>query len=161
MRRSTKLALAAGSVLAAIGLFLFLVFDIYIAATNAMEPTIAENERLVAQARLFGTTDRGDVVIVQIPGEPLPRVSRVVAVGGDTIAGRDGGVWRNGTPIPEPYVAPGVITSPFAEVVVPADHVFLLSDNRPLGKDSRFYGPVPVDYIQGIVVLRLWPVGGV
>ena len=34
---------------------------------------------------------------------------------------------------------------------------FLLGDNRAHSDDSRSYGPVPADAVEGIVKLRLWP----
>mmetsp|Transcript_19675 Transcript_19675/g.29567 ORF Transcript_19675/g.29567 Transcript_19675/m.29567 type:complete len:332 (-) Transcript_19675:440-1435(-) len=43
------------------------------------------------------------------------------------------------------------------QIVVPSDHVWLEGDFPPLSVDSRQYGPIPVDWIRGRIILRLWP----
>jgi signal peptidase I len=47
---------------------------------------------------------------------------------------------------------PGSETSSFPEVLVPADHYYLLGDNRDPSRDSRIWGPVPRQNIRGKVV---------
>lgn len=37
----------------------------------------------------------------------------------------------------------------FDEIEVPADHVFLISDNSPHALDSKDVGPIPIDLIRG------------
>jgi signal peptidase I len=44
---------------------------------------------------------------------------------------------------------PGSATSSFPEVLVPADHYFLMGDNRDASRDSRAWGPVPRQRLQG------------
>jgi signal peptidase I len=79
---------------------------------------------------------------------------RVVGLGGDRLAMRRGRVIRNreeerrmrlGTCVTEACEFP-------REIVVPDGHVFLLGDNRGKSFDSRFWGPVPVEWIEG----RYW-----
>ncbi|CAB9530466.1 membrane protease subunit 1 [Seminavis robusta] len=41
--------------------------------------------------------------------------------------------------------------------VVPKGHVWLEGDNPLLSVDSRHYGPVPLSYLEGKLVWRLWP----
>ena len=44
-------------------------------------------------------------------------------------------------------------------VVVPKNHVWLEGDCPLLSIDSRHVGPVPIEWIRGKVVARLWPLG--
>ena len=79
-------------------------------------------------------------------------IKRVVAVGGDTIAVRDGHAIRNGRRAAEPFAAPcgGGDGCDFPRAItVPDGSVFLLGDNRGGSLDSRFWGPVPVSWVIG------------
>lgn len=60
------------------------------------------------------------------------------ADGGEALTGKDG-------------------DSIYRSLVVPEGHVWLEGDNPLLSVDSRHYGPVPVAYLEGHLVWRLWP----
>ena len=45
----------------------------------------------------------------------------------------------------------------YRTLVVPEGHVWLEGDNPLLSVDSRHYGPIPVAYLEGRLVWRLWP----
>lgn len=84
-------------------------------------------------------------------------IKRVIAVGGDTIEGRDGVVFVNGEQIDEPYLDPGIETSSFGPVDVPVETIFVMGDNRNNSDDSRNFGPVPADTVVGRAFLLIWP----
>jgi signal peptidase I len=47
----------------------------------------------------------------------------------------------------------------FGPITVPPGQVFLMGDNRDRSRDSRYYGPLPVEKIKGRVFGILWSAG--
>jgi signal peptidase I len=43
------------------------------------------------------------------------------------------------------------------EITIPADHYFMMGDNRGESDDSRFWGPIPRDWIIGKAFATYWP----
>lgn len=84
-------------------------------------------------------------------------IKRVIAVGGDTVEGRDGLVFVNGEPAHEPYLPDGTQTSSFGPVEVPQGTIFVMGDNRGNSDDSRNFGPIPADTVVGQGFLLIWP----
>ncbi len=83
-------------------------------------------------------------------------VKRVIGLPGDSLEYKEGVVYRNGLKLSEDYVMENM-SSPFTPVEVPAGHVFVMGDNRNSSSDSRNIGPVPLENIQGRVILRFLP----
>jgi signal peptidase I len=87
-------------------------------------------------------------------------IKRVVAGPGDTVAIRDGHVMLNGKEQKEPFIqacggAQGCnLPTP---ITIPAKHYFMMGDNRGSSDDSRFWGPVPRDWIIGNAFATYWP----
>jgi signal peptidase I len=97
--------------------------------------------------------------------ERSPRrwIKRIVAGPGDQFQMCDGQVIRNGEAQEEPYVLPRERGLPFglpadpscnfpAPITIPPQHYFVLGDNRRQSNDSRFWGPVPSEWIIGKIV---------
>jgi signal peptidase I len=102
----------------------------------------------------------------QVCDQPTPDrsdtnfVKRVVAGPGDRISIQDGHVILNGRRQDEDFARPcgGGSDCDFPrEVTVPADHYFMMGDNRGASDDSRFWGPVPRDWIIGGAFATYWP----
>ncbi len=82
-------------------------------------------------------------------------VKRIVGLPGDSIAfSDDGGTIRNGKLAREPFIrrcsSQCALPRP---IVVPEGHYFLAGDNRPVSSDSRSWGPVRFEAIDGRVML--------
>jgi signal peptidase I len=114
---------------------------------------------------LCGTTDEG--VGTTRPCSVATRgssdqtfIKRVVAVGGDTVAIRDGHVVLNGRVQREPFINPcgpdGACSFPTA-VTVPDGSFYMLGDNRGASDDSRFWGPITKDQVIGTAFATYWP----
>ena len=124
--------------------------------SGAMEPTVLIGERVVFDREL--EPERGDVVVGRISngGEPFDTITRVMAVGGDTIACPPAGsgcdaVVVNGEVVEEPYLGE-MDFEPFEQTVVEDGHVFVLGDNRGNAIDSRAVGTVSRTDISGVAV---------
>jgi signal peptidase I len=98
--------------------------------------------------------------------EPTPEMSdtnfikRVVAIPGDTLSIQDGHPVINGEVVEEDFTRPcrGVNGCNLREeITIPPDHYFMMGDNRGSSDDSRFWGPVPRDWIIGQAFLTYWP----
>lgn len=102
----------------------------------------------------------GQVCMKETPAQAdTTFIKRVVAGPGDRIRVVRGVVFRNGKRLNEPYILPctgGGCDFP-AEVRVPANHWFMMGDNRGDSDDSRFWGPVPRDWIIGNAFATYWP----
>ena len=88
-------------------------------------------------------------------------VKRVIGVGGDrvTCCDRQGRLSVNGHPVDEPYAATCQgDRCDLRTFTVPADHYFMMGDNRGDSSDSRFWGPVARDEMIGRAFATYWPV---
>ncbi len=45
----------------------------------------------------------------------------------------------------------------FNDFIVPQGYIFAMGDNRTRSTDCRAIGCIPIEKIEGIVVLRFWP----
>jgi signal peptidase I len=87
-------------------------------------------------------------------------IKRVVGLPGDHLSIRDGHVIRDGRPERDPYIVPcdgGDACSFPQTITVPPGYYYMMGDNRPDSEDSRFWGPVPRQWIIGKAFLTYWP----
>ena len=142
----------------------FVVEAFYI-PSGSMIPTLEVGDRVLVNKFIyrFEEPERGDVIVFKSV-EPKPDgsrddlIKRVVAVAGDEVAVRDGTLFVNGEPQDEPYVnGEFPDASFFGPTVIPDGRVFAMGDNRSNSRDSRFFGPVPVENIEGEAFVVFWP----
>jgi signal peptidase I len=161
--RSERLArrvavFAALTLLVTIVVRLWLVQLVYI-PSGGMEPTYQVGDRVAIDKISYRLTglEHGDLVRYRAEGE-RNFLKRVVGLPGDTIACSAGRVLRNGVALDEPYLPPGPDgTTDCAATTVPAEHVFVLGDQRAVSVDSRQLGPVPVAAVNGRALGVVWP----
>jgi signal peptidase I len=145
-------------------------WNAFVQTSPPMSPTLRPGDYFMV-ARGGIRVERGAVVTypMQDGGEA---VSRIVAVGGDTVSMREGVLTVNGArepgraPVPSSEDAPAdggwqrdylvgdtagyaptLLT--WGPLTVPAGHVFLVGDNRPRSLDSRSLGFIPAADVTG------------
>ncbi len=131
----------------------------------SMEPNFEDQEYLIIDevSPAVRPIERGTVVVFRYPLDTSEFfIKRVIGLPGEHISLKNGYVLvkqADGTTIQlkEPYLARGTMTLGDADIDVPADHYFVLGDNRNFSSDSRRWGLLPKDLITGRALLRLWP----
>lgn len=124
---------------------------------DSMVPTLHNGETYLLNRWAFQLRGphRGDLVVIRDPGYTDLAIKRVVALGSERIEFTGGFVTINGQRLDEPYLPPKERTFPMAKdrlaFTVPVGHVFVLGDNRSNSLDSRFYGPLHLSLIIGLV----------
>ena len=133
---------------------------------HSMDDTLHNNDYLILWKMAYRSSEPsyGDIVVFKSDllddkGKEKLLIKRVVARSGDTIAVKDGYVYRNGKQLMEPYTKDGYTNGGIDETVVPDGKLFLLGDNRVVSIDSRdpSVGFVDEDLVIGKAVLRLYP----
>jgi signal peptidase I len=170
----------------ALGIQAFLVKP-YRIPSESMVPTLEIGQRVLVNriGARFSDPDVGDVVVFHPPtsaeGEPkcaaeppsgqvcikaspvkakVNFIKRVVAGPGDRLRIDEGRVILNGRRVSEPYIRPcggGDGCDYPREVRIPAGHYFMMGDNRGSSDDSRFWGPVPREWVIGSAFATYWP----
>ncbi|MDO8915073.1 MAG: signal peptidase I [Coriobacteriia bacterium] len=136
----------------------------FIIPSSSMEPTLIISDRVLVNRFIYRFTKPapGDIVVFVSPEEGnIDLIKRVIAVGGQTIDIRDGKVFVDGTQRVEPFVNAAYpdhydADAPFT---VPEGSVYVMGDNRPNSKDSRYIGAQPVSRILGRAFAIYWPLG--
>lgn len=88
-------------------------------------------------------------------------IKRVIGLGGEHLTiSPDGGVYINGEKLDEPYLTDGLktpITGDFYDIDIPEGYIFVMGDNRGGSSDSREFGCIPLEKVEGRVKYRIWP----
>lgn len=123
----------------------------------SMSPSLAPSQRLIVSplmARL--DLERRDLIVLNHPTlRGVTLIKRVAALAGDRFRMNENGIFVNGSRI-SPWTTGSC--SPVMDITIPSRHVFVLGDNLNHSMDSRLFGPVPLDRIQGKVLFRYWPI---
>jgi signal peptidase I len=168
-------AVLVGALVLAIVVRTFLFQAFYIPSPS-MEPTLWIGDRILVNKLSYQLHDvnRGDLVVFRSPagsgtgGEDL--IKRVIGLPGERVTAESGRLFIGGGLLIEPYLpyqwgtadfgkVPGCAESEMGVCTVPDGHVFLMGDSRANSRDSRFFGPVPIDSIIGRAFVRVWPLG--
>ena len=130
---------------------------------------------------------RGDIVVVEAPGSsslggdgityayyPEDRafdkfiklftktlyIKRVIGLPGEHLVIDGDDIYINGEKLDEPYTNPDRESFPpnyDMDITIPEGYVFCVGDNRDRSMDSRYFGVIPVDKVEGKTSIRLFP----
>lgn len=152
--------------------------------SESMVPTLKVHDRVIVTRISYHLHDprRGDIVVFDNPNFDEKKVSvpkrilrdalevvginqpkdknlikRIVGLPGETVQGKDGHVFVNGTQLPETYLPDGITTSDFGPVAIPKGRLWVMGDNRPNSADSRYFGTIERTSIVGRAFVRIWP----
>lgn len=130
--------------------------------SGSMISTIDIGDRILADKLTyrFREPKRGDIVVVDDPTGVYPAlIKRVVAVGGETVDLRDGLVYVDEQRLDEPYTRgrPSYPQTHPIPIKISDGYLWLMGDNRTGSTDSRTFGPIPADSVQGHAFFTYWP----
>ena len=138
---------------------------------SSMSPNLETGDRLLVEklTKYFNSYNRGDIVVLHPPdSDYIDYVKRVVAVPGDTVKilnckiliTRNNSKFQLDETI---YLSNTVCTNggrvlQEGRIYTLKDKEYMvLGDNRGNSADSRYFGLLTEDRIQGKVVARMWP----
>jgi signal peptidase I len=135
----------------------------------SMYATLDDNDYLIANKidyRLHAPL-RGDIIILRPPADNSKDfIKRIIALPGEKLLIRDSVVYIDGHKLDEPYLPeawvqlnnwpPAGQGSPDG-AVMPPNQYFVMGDNRNRSQDSRIFGPIGRDRIDGRAWFRIWP----
>ena len=153
--------------------------------TGSMEPTLhgdpSHGDRVLVNKFIytFKEPKRGDIVVFQtvnITGLDYKKdyIKRLVGLPGDVIEIKEGHIYINDQMLSQPsifskiyYINTDLRRTPYGheggfglmgkKITVPKDHYFVLGDNSPVSRDSRYWGFVPKENLIGEAFLTYWP----
>jgi signal peptidase I len=133
---------------------------------HSMDTTLHDGDRVLVNKLSYRMHDpnRGDVVVLKTIEGAGERdlIKRVVALPFETVEYRNCVLFIDGRELIEPYLDPTVVTPTScggdqSKLTVPANHVYVMGDNRGGSKDSRDIGPVDYQDLLGRAFVIIWP----
>jgi signal peptidase I len=159
------------------------IVEAYGIPSSSMEDTLLIGDLVVSNKILYGARipftgyrlpairkpQPGDIITFKWPGDgQTDYVKRCVAVEGQTVEIRGKTLYVDGKVFPDPqcskFVDKQILPASsnqrdyFGPYLVPPKTVFAMGDNRDRSYDSRFWGPVPLELIEGKVELIQWSI---
>lgn len=134
----------------------------FVIPTGSMIPTIAIGDRILAEKISYRLREPeiGEVVVFKDPtGQHDQLIKRIIAMEGQTVDIRGGEVYIDGVRTREEYThgKPTEIGTIPMPIKIPEGSVWLMGDNRPNSGDARFFGPQPLETIEGRALFTYWP----
>ncbi len=136
--------------------------------SGSMIPTLHIGDHILVNKFIYWFTKpkRGDLLVFKYPVNPSRDfIKRVIGLPGDTVEVKHRKVYINGKLLNEEYP---IFTDKggmemfkrdnFNAIKVPAHNYFMMGDNRDNSLDSRFWGTLDEDLIEGKAFLIYWSI---
>lgn len=154
---------------------------------SSMENTLFNNQHLIVDKLSYNFKEpkRGDIIIFlenkeketllndtlrtidvilslfnnkDVREEDNRLVKRVIGVAGDEIDIKDGYVYLNGNKLEEPYVKGQTMCRELKlPINIDDNKLFVLGDNRTVSKDSREFGLIDCNQVEGKAIYVIYP----
>ena len=130
----------AGIIALALVLFvMFVWFSPVYVADESMNPTLQKGDTIFYDRlyQHFHSFARGDMIVFRDPVSGSLLIKRVVALDGETVEAKDGVLLIDGKYGMDEHLYKASKPLDFSRFQIPEDAVFVLSDDRNYGEDSR------------------------
>ena len=159
------------------------IAEAYLVPSSSMEDTLLVGDFVISNKIIYGAKipflgwrlpgirkpQPGDIITFKYPVDGRTDfVKRCVAVEGQIVTIKDKILYVDGKMIPDPELSkhtdsriidnPNVPRDNFGPYRVPTGKVFAMGDNRDNSNDSRYWGPVDIDLIEGKVMFIQWSI---
>ncbi|MBI3341882.1 signal peptidase I [Candidatus Curtissbacteria bacterium] len=125
---------------------------------ESMTPNFKDGELLLVEKvsyRIYKPS-RGDVIVFKAPGSAnVDFIKRVIGVPGENVKVENGTVYINDKKLNEPYEKQE--TRGDININLGNNQYFVLGDNRGGSSDSRVFGPIDRNTIEGKAWFVYWP----
>lgn len=148
--------------LALLGIVVFLIINTFILAIitvdgNSMNPTIEHGEKIAFSKLGVSSTniERGDIVLFK-GKDNVTYIKRVIGLPGEFVEIEKGSIYINGRKFEEDVSKEYTHHYNITKWYLQEGEFFVLGDNRAIddSKDSRVFGPVNIDMIEGKFLTR-------
>jgi signal peptidase I len=153
---------------------------------KSMENTLHNDEKLLVDKLSYNFNDpkRGDIIIFlkdeekgnileesymylkeiislnNITDSRIRYVKRVIGIPGDEVNIEYGNVYVNGEKLDETYIKGETYSRGIKfPLIVGEDELFVLGDNREVSQDSRDFGTIKINQVEGRAFFRVFPIG--
>ena len=123
----------------------------------SMETSLYNGDILILE-KFDHSHERFDIVVVNYNNEKI--IKRIIGLPGETVEYRNNILYVNGKRVDEPFLSESTRDFSISKLgydTIPADHYFVVGDNRDNSLDSRFVGLFSKDEIDGKAVFRVFP----
>jgi len=139
----------------------FFIISIFLVDGESMDPTLTTGEFCLLDkiSYDFSQPQRGDVVVLNYPGDPQHNryVKRVIGLPGETVEVKNGSVFINNKILTENYLPKDIFNPKNGVWNLSNVEYFTMGDNRLNSNDSRYFGPVEKRFLVGKVVWVFFP----